>query len=107
MHKILLALMVAVLLGHANDSTSTYDSLVTELEKLDTYGMSMIEEEPIQVAQNACYGYATCWNSWGQAYEVYCTAYGSGCSWFAQNGRGVQCTGRDSWGGWTSWWVRC
>ena len=108
MRKIFLALILAVLMAHADDTEPVnkvnIDSLVNEIAKLDLYSQSM--EEPIQVAQSQCMGYATCWGHWG-SYQVSCYSYGTGCTWEVFPGRGVRCTSIDSWGNYFYSWGRC
>ena len=74
--KLFIALFALVVIGFADDtkvveeviSDALTDSLITELKE---YGMTMMkQEEPIQLAQSQCMGYATCWGnyfySWGR-----------------------------------------
>lgn len=110
MYKLIITLLLTFTFVNASDSKLTkaeLDSLEYELGKLDSYGQSMIQEE-IKLTQGyTCYAYATCWDYYGNPYTVTCVSYGSGCTYNAQNGVGVQCTGFNQWGSWNTWWVRC
>lgn len=118
MTKVIISLLIVISLGVTCDSKPVEtdsvkintDSLIQELEKLDLYGQSKINNQEIQVAQyqpRTCYAYATCWDYYGNPYTVNCYATGQGCSYYARNGEGVQCTGYDQFGYWNTWWVRC
>lgn len=110
MYKLIFSIICCAMLVNASEnklSQTELDSLENELSKFGSYGQTLIKQEEIQLAQvNSCYAHATCWNRFG-SYQVSCYSYGNGCSWYSQNGVGVQCTGYDNWGRWTSWWVRC
>ena len=107
MRKIFITLIFATLVVHADDTTSVnLDSLINEISKLDLYGQTMMDEEPIQLAQSQCMGYTTCWGRWG-TYQVSCYSYGTACTWEVFPGRGVRCKSRDSWGNYFYSWGRC
>lgn len=52
---------------------------------------------------NTCYAYTQCWGG----RMIQCQTYGSGCSFYAQQGQYVQCSGYNNWGQWVNTHATC